>query len=531
MSIWRQLGLDIDGKTNGDNSGFSVSLSTDGLTVAIGSPYNDGKDGKTWDIGLVRVYTLSGSLWIQVGQDIYGEKLLDNSGFSVSLSGDGKTVAIGAPGNDGKNGIFSVDSGHVRVYTLSGSSWVQVGGDIDGEKLLDNSSYSVSLSFDGKTVAIGSRYNDGKNGIDSGHVRVYKLLGNLWVQLGGDIDGEKALDNSGFSVSLSGDGKTVAIGAPGNDGNNGIFSLDSGHVRVYTLSGTNSWIQVGGDINGNRILDKSGFSVSLSLDGKTVAVGAPYNDGDDCKTWDSGLVKVYILSGTSWIQLGQEIYGTEVWSKSGFSVMLSSDGKTVAIGAPYNDDKDDKDDSLKKTGEVRVYTLSDSDKLWKPLGQEIDGESECDSSGYSVSLSGDGKTVAFGSRFNDGNGNNSGQVRVYKLVSTTKTLQELVDSKTPASGILSPGYRNKDLLNGGFTAAVMKGKGYTATDLKQLDYSVRQMKQARFPLSSLLRAGFLLIRLTAYYRAEKFLALGIDAQQLRVRGILDERLREMGFDI
>ena len=61
--------------------------------------------------------------------------------------------------------------------------------------------------------------NDGSNGSNSGHVRLYEWDGNAWVQLGSDIDGEAAGDASGNSVSLSSDGTIVAIGARNNDGN------------------------------------------------------------------------------------------------------------------------------------------------------------------------------------------------------------------------------------------------------------------------------------------------------------------------
>jgi len=109
---------------------------------------------------------------------------------------------------------------------------VQLGDDIEGEASDDSSGYSVSLSNDGNTVAIGAYGND-SNGNDSGHVKVYALSSSFsWLQLGGDIDGESSGDYSGYSVSLSNDGNTVAIGAYGNDGN--VYY--SGHVRVYSLS-------------------------------------------------------------------------------------------------------------------------------------------------------------------------------------------------------------------------------------------------------------------------------------------------------
>ena len=65
----------------------------------------------------------------QLGSDINGESSGDYSGYSVSMSSDGTIVAIGSPYNDG-NGS---NSGHVRVYEYSGGSWSQLGTDIDGE--------------------------------------------------------------------------------------------------------------------------------------------------------------------------------------------------------------------------------------------------------------------------------------------------------------------------------------------------------------------------------------------------------------
>ena len=104
---------------------------------------------------------------IQLGQDIDGEAVGDWSGASVSLSADGNRVAIGAPNNDG-NGD---GSGHVRIYVLSGNTWIQVGQDIDGDAghMVGE---SVSLSADGNRVAIGADLVGKPIG---GHVRVYQL--------------------------------------------------------------------------------------------------------------------------------------------------------------------------------------------------------------------------------------------------------------------------------------------------------------------------------------------------------------------
>ncbi len=348
--------------------------------------------------------------WVQIGSDIDGESYYDESGGYVSLSSDGSTVAIGAGYNDG-NGT---DSGHVRIYSYdSGSStWTQMGSDIDGESAGDYSGYSVSLSSDGSTVAIGAGSNDG-NGNSSGHVRIYSYDSgsSTWTQMGSDIDGESSYDFSGYSVSLSSDGTTVAIGATSNDGN-GTYS---GHVRIYSYdSGSSTWTQMGSDIDGESSYDRSGESVSLSSDGSTVAIGAGYNDGNGA---DSGHVRIYSYdSGSStWTQMGSDIDGESSSDYSGRSVSLSPDGSTVAIGASYNDGNGT------NSGHVRIYSYDSGSSTWTQMGSDIDGESSLNSSGGSVSLSSDGSTVAIGAGSNDGNGSSSGHVRIYSYDSGSST--------------------------------------------------------------------------------------------------------------
>ena len=82
--------------------------------------------------GHVRVYQNNNGSWTQLGQDIDGENSGSQSGFSVSLSSEGNIVAIGAPNNNG-NGTYS---GHVRVYENNNGSWTQIGQDINGEAKL-----------------------------------------------------------------------------------------------------------------------------------------------------------------------------------------------------------------------------------------------------------------------------------------------------------------------------------------------------------------------------------------------------------
>ena len=186
---WSQLGVDIDGETADDESGWSVAMNAAGDTVIIGAPSNDGNGDSA---GQARVFTLTDGVWVQVGADIDGETADDYSGWSVAMNAVGDTVIIGAPYNDG-NGD---DSGQARVFTLTDGVWVQVGADIDGETAGDESGYSVAMNAVGDTVIIGAPYNDG-NGDNAGQARVFTLTDGVWVQVGADIDGENADDESG----------------------------------------------------------------------------------------------------------------------------------------------------------------------------------------------------------------------------------------------------------------------------------------------------------------------------------------------
>ena len=99
---------------------------------------------------------------------------------------------------------------------------------------------------------------------------------------------------------------------------------------------------------------------------------------------------------------------------------MSADGQTVAIGAYLNDGNGS------DAGHVRIYGWTDS--AWIQVGADIDGEAGDDWSGRSVAMSAAGETVAIGAPQNDGNGSNSGHVRVYQLSSTPSSISATTDT-------------------------------------------------------------------------------------------------------
>ena len=331
-----------------------------GLAITKSLPkFDAAKLGQAAVLGVLALVLLASAepAWsqIQLGSDIDGEaSLLMPRASSISLSSDGTRVAIGATANDGNGNA----SGHVRVYEWddTNSAWAQIGFDIDGEAANDGSGISVSLSSDGTRVAIGARYNS-DNGTNSGQVRVFEWNNSDWTQVGSDIDGEAAGDQLGVTVSLSGDGARVAIGAPYNDDNGNT----SGSVRVFEWNNSD-WTQVGSDIDGEAVNDASARSISLSSNGARVAIGADWNAAGGAT---SGHVRVYEWDGTNsaWAQVGFDIDGEAASDFSGSSVSLSSDGMRVAIG-PYGVNA--------FSGHVRVYDWDNTNGTWAQVGGDID---------------------------------------------------------------------------------------------------------------------------------------------------------------
>lgn len=119
---WSQMGQTIMGDNIDDNSGSSVSLQNN--RVAIGAWQSDSNGT---EVGETKIYEWNGTYWNQIGQDIQGEEAYDYSGGSVSLSSDGNTVAIGSIFNP-----YLTENGSVEIYDYINATWVQRGFDIAG---------------------------------------------------------------------------------------------------------------------------------------------------------------------------------------------------------------------------------------------------------------------------------------------------------------------------------------------------------------------------------------------------------------
>ena len=222
--IWTQMGQKLVGTHAIGISfqGYSVAISTDLQTLAIGGMHDQASQGAVW------VFVQSNGSWVQQAK-VTGTDASPGSyvGFSMSLGSDGNTLVTGGPFDEDSNGN---QVGAVRVFSRASGVWTQQGTKLIPSDYSGTSpwvGYSVATNGAGNLILIG-----GKN--DNSGVGASWLFTNKsgkWTQYGKKLIGTDAASNSqqGSSVSLSSDGNVAAIGGP----------LDARGVGAVWLFGSN----------------------------------------------------------------------------------------------------------------------------------------------------------------------------------------------------------------------------------------------------------------------------------------------------
>ncbi len=434
------------------HAGNAAAISQDGNTMAIGAPHeNSGAKGingnqddrSVYSSGAVYVFTRRGDTWAQqayVKASTPGEG--DNFGSTVALSSDGNTMAVAAyyepSAATGVNGNQNDDSipeaGAVYVLTRRGNAWSQqayikasntgragVGGNFgDGDQF----GYSMALSADGNTLAVGAISEDsaatGVNGNQaddaadgSGAAYVFTRNGSTWSQqayVKSSATGPNGL--FGYSVALNGNGDTLAVAE---------YDADRGKGALYVLTRSGgAWshqarLQASNAERG----DSLGYSLAISEDGNTIAAGAA---DEDCMTPgvnptgcdhdqpldnSSGAAYVFVRNGSAWTEqafIKASNPGKVDWF--GARIGISGDGNTLAVGAQNEDSAargingNQADDSAPEAGAVYFFTRNGT--TWTQQAYVKGSNTEAsDEFGSSIALSRDGRTMLVGARGED----------------------------------------------------------------------------------------------------------------------------------
>jgi len=419
-SSWKQMAhLHLKNATPSSSEQFGAGLafSADGNTLVIGSiragifsqgdkvyvyRYNPDTNWKE----LATVVANIGNNW-------------SNFGFSLALSDDGNTLAVGAPVESGaRSGINQFaesdctlpPNNQINCAQFSGAAYIfrydpqngfvqQAYIKSSNTGTFDEFGWSLDLSADGNTLAVGAHDEDsptiGINGnqnddciifdpalrklcaADSGAIYVYRYDSNVGWQQQAYIKASNTLkfDHFGSSLAVSADGNVLAVGAKGErSGARGInrnqindctapvstqsnCANQSGAVYIFnykTVTGwqQNTYIKPANTETGIFSAMHFGETLALSEDGKILAIGAPTEDGaktgitssDDTDCGLASPINCAITSGAVYVYRKDTVEGwvtqtyikatnTQTDARFGSGIALSRDGNTLAIGA------------------------------------------------------------------------------------------------------------------------------------------------------------------------------------------------------
>lgn len=377
---------------NGDQFGYSLALSGDGLTLAVGAWQEAGNgtgqsDDNATGAGAVYLFVRAGvgSVWTQQAYiKASNAEAGDNFGQAVTLSDDGNTLVVGATGEDsagstqGEGDNSASGAGAVYTFTRSAAVWSQqVYLKASDAAADDGFGNALSISADGSVLAVGASHEDDGANTNNGAAYVFSFAAATGWSEDQVLHASNAgtNDNFGASLALSGDGVTLAVGAPGED-SDGVGdnedALDSGAVYVFTDSaGWNqparikpAFVEAG---------DQFGFSVAIGgAGGDILAAGANREDGAATAVGGDALLNTAPLSGAGYAftrdaagvweqQAYLKATNTELGDSFGSAMAMSGDGKTLAVGAINEDSAasgiagPQGDNSTSNSGAVYLY--------------------------------------------------------------------------------------------------------------------------------------------------------------------------------
>jgi hypothetical protein len=325
----------------GDNFGAAAAIS--GNTVVIGACSQSGvcNNGP----GKAYVFVKPAGGWVTTSSfnaELTASDGVATDGFSNSVAITGSTVVVGSPQS---NGTTSTGPGKAYVFVKPTGGWTSMTetaeltaaggqtGDVFGEVSVANNGAIVFVGAPGTTV--GSNAGQGAAYIFLRPASGWKTTSRFKAKLtaSNGAAGDSFGGCQAGSVCISSDGKTVVAGAPelGNGG------PGKAYVFVEPTSGWASTSAYTAELTASNGVasDVLGWSVSVSTNGSTVAVGAI---GVNSFT---GAEYIFVKPSSGWrttSHFNSELTPADGTSGDAFGFSSSLSGNNVLVGAlnhPY----------------------------------------------------------------------------------------------------------------------------------------------------------------------------------------------------
>lgn len=398
----RGAGWDIEAYLKPDNAqsnqhfGEAVAVAAAVDLIVVGAPFESSNGSSSSDTSAPRAgaaYVFERNrqnVWVQTAYlkpkfpDAH-----DYFGQSISISGNGSTIVIGAPGNDSASAMVNsneadnslMQAGAAYAFVKRSGVWQQVSFLKPANAgFKDAFGHSVDVNFDGGRIVVGAQNESSASSDPNDNKCAYCGAAYVFDRMGSNHFRRRQTaylkpimpiiyQQFGRDVTINNQGTTIAIGAPRDWKRYFGPAEDEPLPRAYVFQDNyGKWKQTQTLLPENiQYYDAFGHSVDFSPSGKYLIVGAPNdrnsgkginNSDDNSISHDySGAAYIYKTDGLSFVQTHYlKGRGSDPFDIAGFSVSIS--GSQVAVGIPGKDSKNngivDLNTAITKTTDKRL---------------------------------------------------------------------------------------------------------------------------------------------------------------------------------
>ena len=324
-SGWGNMTQTAKLKPSDGGQGFGTSVAISGNTIVVGAANASNEYGRsgaqTQGPGAAYIFVKPASGWknmtetakITASDGVGG----DAFGYNVSISGN--TVAVGA--------LFA--------HSGAGAAYIFVKPTHGWSKMTETAELTASdattfdnmgaVAISGNTVVTGAYGHNNFTG--AAYVFVKPSTGWKNMKQSAEISGKKANQIYGFSVAT--DGKIAIVGSVGAH-----TGIGAAFIYGKPKAGWKNTSKFTAELTASSSSQVSGLSQSISISGKTIALGAPgttvgSNSGQ-------GAVLVYVEPATGWkttSKFAAELTASDGQANDGLGVSAAVNGSTIIGGA------------------------------------------------------------------------------------------------------------------------------------------------------------------------------------------------------
>jgi len=349
------------------NDEFGSSIATDGNYTIIGAP---GEDTDATDSGAAYLYKKQSdeSMTYITKLKAPSSDINANDAFGSSVAISGDIIVIGAPVDD-TNG-----SAYVYIRNDDSSTGTSLISKIQSSAPSGSDKFGTAVSISGNYLVVGAINTDSGGNTNAGVVDLFSTTTTSVIHEAQIISTNESADNN-FGLSLSIDGKYILTGSNSGSTNKGEAILS--FIDDVATVGVNNVAT----ITASDGLDFDYFAHSVSIKNNYLVIGAPDNNS-------SGSAYIYEKDVNDNVTLLSKLHPTDVTLYSKFGSSVSTNGTTIAIGAPEDDFR------ATNAGSFYMYQIDAGAGTLFRLDKLTASDAGMDNNfGHAVSLSGDNLSV------------------------------------------------------------------------------------------------------------------------------------------